>query len=428
MENTLQVSIKMHQASDYAGTIEALKARKLEFARSGPASYAQAWLVTGGKVEPIVVEMDSNGLTGYHSVIAVKANSPYQSLDDLKDKSLAYADPNSTSGHVAPAYFLHEAGIEPETFFGCTGFSGGHENSILALLNGTYDAAAMWWTNEELSNVTRMEGKKMIPQGQVRYIWKSPKMPTGPWTVHTDLPAALKADVRATLVALTMTKPEVWKDITDGKSKGVQEIVHADYEPIIRMIKANMGTLLGATSAWVRGFPATRNLAPNLWVYSLCRRCLEIARTVPELVYALMFVYAFGLGPLPGVLAIAVHSLGSLGKLFSEVTENIDGGPIEGVRAAGATWWQIVRYAVVPQVLPNFASYTLLRFEINVRASSVVGFVGAGGIGQELYTVIRQFIYVDISAIVLLLIVTVALLDITCEQLRHRLIGAQVLP
>jgi phosphonate transport system permease protein len=194
------------------------------------------------------------------------------------------------------------------------------------------------------------------------------------------------------------------------------------------LVIAFMGTLLGATSAFVLGFPAARNLAPNTWVYSLCRRCLEIARTVPELVYALMFVYAFGLGPLPGMLAIAVHSLGSLGKLFSEVTENIDEGPVEGVRAAGANWWQIVRYAVVPQVLPNFASYTLLRFEINVRASSVVGFVGAGGIGQELYTVIRQFIYVDISAIVLLLIVTVALLDITCEHLRHRLIGTQALP
>lgn len=194
------------------------------------------------------------------------------------------------------------------------------------------------------------------------------------------------------------------------------------------MVIAFMGTLLGATSAVVLSFPAARNLAPNIWVYSLCRRCLEIARTVPELVYALMFVYAFGLGPLPGVLAIAIHSLGSLGKLFSEVTENIDAGPVEGVRAAGANWWQIVRYAVLPQVLPNFASYTLLRFEINVRASSVVGFVGAGGIGQELYTVIRQFIYVDISAIVLLLIVTVALLDIICEHLRHRLIGAPTLP
>jgi phosphonate transport system permease protein len=95
------------------------------------------------------------------------------------------------------------------------------------------------------------------------------------------------------------------------------------------------------------------------------------------------------------------------------------------VQAAGGNWWQTMRYAVVPQVLPNFVSYTLLRFEINVRASSVVGFVGAGGIGQELYTVIRQFIYVDISAIVLSLILTVVVIDLLCEALRHRMIGAQ---
>ncbi len=190
---------------------------------------------------------------------------------------------------------------------------------------------------------------------------------------------------------------------------------------------AFMGTLFGAVGALAACFPAARNLTTHEGVYFACRRFLEVARTVPDLVYALIFVYAFGLGPLPGVLAIAVHTMGALGKLFSEVNESVDVGPIDGVRAAGANWWQIVRYAVVPQVLPDFASYTLLRFEINVRASSVVGFVGAGGIGQELYTVIRQFIYVDISAIVLLLIFTVVFIDIACEHLRHRLIGREAL-
>lgn len=193
------------------------------------------------------------------------------------------------------------------------------------------------------------------------------------------------------------------------------------------LLIAFMGTLLGTAGALALCFPAAHNLTTHGWVYVVCRRLLDIARTVPELVFALIFVYAFGLGPLPGVLAIAVHSMGALGKLFSEVNENIDPGPAEGVRAAGGNRWQIIRYAVAPQVLPNFASYVLLRFEINVRASSVLGFVGAGGIGQELYTVIRQFIYVDISALVLLLILTVALIDITCEHLRRRLIGEQAL-
>jgi phosphonate transport system permease protein len=191
------------------------------------------------------------------------------------------------------------------------------------------------------------------------------------------------------------------------------------------LLMAFMGTLLGVLGAFILCFPAARNLTTHGCAPAVCRRLLDLFRTVPELVFALIFVYAFGLGSLPGVLAIAVHSMGALGKLFSEVNENIAMGPGEGVRAAGGNWMQLVRYGVVPQVLPGFASYTLLRFEINVRASSVIGFVGAGGIGQELYSVIRQFIYVDISALVLLLIITVALIDITREHLRRRLLGEQ---
>jgi phosphonate transport system permease protein len=189
------------------------------------------------------------------------------------------------------------------------------------------------------------------------------------------------------------------------------------------LLMAFMGTVLGALAGVVLSFPASRTLVRGRAVYVVARRALEVARTVPELVYALIFVYAFGLGPLPGVLAIAVHSAGALGKLFAEANENADLGPLEGLSAAGATWATGLRYAIVPQVLPAFLSYALLRFEINVRSSAVLGFVGAGGIGQELYTVIRQFIYVDISAIVLLLIATVTVIDLVCERVRHRVIG-----
>ena len=141
----------------------------------------------------------------------------------------------------------------------------------------------------------------------------------------------------------------------------------------------------------------------------------------------MIFVFSFGIGPFPGILAIAIHTAGALGKLFSEVNENLDEKAIEGVRASGGNWFEVIRFAVVPQVLPNFTSYTLLRFEINVRAASVIGFVGAGGIGQELMFVIRQFVYTDISAIVLMIILTVIAIDLTCESLRHRLIGKEAL-
>lgn len=193
------------------------------------------------------------------------------------------------------------------------------------------------------------------------------------------------------------------------------------------IIVAFLGTLFGFAGAFLLCFPASRNLNRSATGYFAARRVLEVARTVPTLVYALLFVFAFGLGPLAGMLALMVHSAGALGKLFAEVNENIDLGPCEGVAAAGGTWAQIIRYAVVPQVSPNFASYALLRFEINVRESAVLGLVGAGGIGQELYLAVRQFEYTDISAIILLIIATVSLIDLICEQLRHRLIGADTL-
>jgi phosphonate transport system permease protein len=186
---------------------------------------------------------------------------------------------------------------------------------------------------------------------------------------------------------------------------------------------AFLGTLLGFIGAILLCFPASHNLMENRWIYFISRRTTEIARGVPELVYAMIFVFSFGIGPFAGVLAIAVHTAGALGKLFSEINENIDRNPIDGVNAAGANWIQMIRFAVIPQVLPNYASYTLLRFEINVRSASVIGFVGAGGIGQELMFVIRQFIYVDISALVLMILICVTIIDITCEKFRHRMIG-----
>lgn len=191
------------------------------------------------------------------------------------------------------------------------------------------------------------------------------------------------------------------------------------------LVMAFLGTALGAAGAVVASFLAARNLSPHPVVFFLARRVLEIARAVPELVYALIFVYAFGLGPLPGMLAIAVHSLGALGKQFAEANENADMRPVEGLRASGANWTMTMRFAVLPQVVPDMMSWGLLRFEINVRAAAILGFVGAGGIGVELYTVVRQFIYSDISAIVLMIMTTVMLIDQVCERIRHRVIGLE---
>lgn len=186
---------------------------------------------------------------------------------------------------------------------------------------------------------------------------------------------------------------------------------------------AALATLGGAAVAFLLCFPAAANLAPNRAVYIVCRRFLELFRTVPDIVYALILVWTFGVGPLAGILAIALHTVGALGKLFAEVVENADMGPWEGTQSSGGNWMQCVRYAVVPQVLPNFLSYVLIRFEINVRGATVIGFVGAGGIGQELYQVISFNYYQEISAIVVLIIFSVSIIDLASERLRTVAIG-----
>jgi phosphonate transport system permease protein len=184
-----------------------------------------------------------------------------------------------------------------------------------------------------------------------------------------------------------------------------------------------VGTLFGAVLAFGLNFFAAENTSPAPWLRFTVKRFMEFCRTVPDIVFALIFVIAFGLGPMAGVLAIAIHCVGALGKQFAEIVENIDMKPIEGLRSTGAGWVSCMRFAVLPQVAAGFAGYTLLRFEINVRGASVMGFVGAGGIGQELVVAVRKFYYSDVSAILLLIILTVFIIDIGTTWARGRLFG-----
>jgi phosphonate transport system permease protein len=191
------------------------------------------------------------------------------------------------------------------------------------------------------------------------------------------------------------------------------------------ILMAYVGTLTGAILAFALNFVASPNLTGRPWLVFSARRLLEFCRTVPDIVFALMFVVAFGLGPFPGVLALAIHSAGALGKQFFETTENIDMKPVEGLRSVGASYVQTIRYAAVPQVLASFASFALLRVEINVRGATVLGFVGAGGIGQDLMEAIRKFYYSDVSAILVMIIAVVITIDVSTQYLRRALLSEE---
>lgn len=185
---------------------------------------------------------------------------------------------------------------------------------------------------------------------------------------------------------------------------------------------AALATLGGAVVALLLAFPAAKNTGAPAWAFQLSRRFLEATRTVPEIVFALIFVWAFGVGALAGILAIALHTAGALGKLFADAMENVEMRPWDGVRAAGGSWAEACRFAVLPAALPDLLSYAMLRFEINLRSASVIGFVGAGGIGEELYKVISFNYYEEISAIILLVILSVMAIDLLSERLRRRVI------
>ena len=189
------------------------------------------------------------------------------------------------------------------------------------------------------------------------------------------------------------------------------------------VLMAYVGTLTGALVAFALNFVASPSVTHSKILVFAARRWLEFCRTVPDVVFALVFVVAFGLGPLPGVIAIALHSAGALGKQFFETTDNIDVKPVEGLRSVGASYIQTIRFAAAPQVLASFTTFALLRFEINVRGATVLGFVGAGGIGQDLMEAIRKFYYSDVSAILVMIIAVVMALDISTQYLRRALMG-----
>ncbi|WP_426238551.1 phosphonate ABC transporter, permease protein PhnE [Pararhizobium sp. DWP1-1-3] len=188
---------------------------------------------------------------------------------------------------------------------------------------------------------------------------------------------------------------------------------------------AIFSTIFGMFFGFILCFFAARNLMPNPWVRGLARRVMEILRAFPEVVIAGFFLAILSLGPIPAMIAVSIHTVGALGKLFFEVVENADMRPDEGLRAAGGNWFERVWFGIVPQVLPNFMSYFLLRLEINVRASTIIGAVGGGGIGEPLRLSISQGHEAKTLAIIILLFSTIIAVDQFSAWLRRRLVGDQ---
>ena len=216
-----------------------------------------------------------------------------------------------------------------------------------------------------------------------------------------------------------------WRNMAEFGGGFLHPNFHEWRQYIADMVVTIQIALWGTALAVVFGVPfsilCSANVCPQ-WIVQPVRRLMDSCRAINEIVFALLFVVAVGLGPFAGVMALFIHNLGVFAKLFSEAVEAVDPRPVEGIRVTGAVRVQEVTFGVIPQVMPLWSSFTLYRLETNVRSATTLGIVGAGGIGQTLYESIRSFHYADTAAQIFIVVVTVMVLDVISARIRKALV------
>lgn len=216
-----------------------------------------------------------------------------------------------------------------------------------------------------------------------------------------------------------------WRNMAEFGAGFIHPNFHEWRQYLVDMVVTIQIAIWGTALAVVFGIPfailSSANICPQ-WVVQPVRRAMDACRAINEIVFALLFVVAVGLGPFAGVMALFIHNLGVFAKLFSEVVESVDPRPVEGIRVTGAVKLQEVIFGVIPQVMPLWSSFTLYRLETNVRSATTLGIVGAGGIGQTLYESIRSFQYGETAAQIIIVVVTVMLLDVISARIRKALV------
>jgi phosphonate transport system substrate-binding protein len=233
VKKKLGVELELFLASEYAGVIQAIGAKQIDVMDMGASGYAAAWVESNGGVEPLVVPTNNDGTIGYYAVAFVRSDSPYKSLADLKGKTWAWAEPNSSSGYLFPLVGLRKMGLEPDKHFGKVVFSGGHEQSIIGVLDKSYDGAVTWTDDvkkHSRGGLHMMLERKVLKKEDIRIIWTSELIPNPVIAIRSDLPGDMKADLRAMFLSLHKDDPKVFKEVARGESQGYKEVAHSAYQ------------------------------------------------------------------------------------------------------------------------------------------------------------------------------------------------------
>ncbi|MBL8685678.1 MAG: phosphonate ABC transporter, permease protein PhnE [Myxococcales bacterium] len=521
----IQLPVRAFVTLDSTALVEAMRSGQVHFGWLTPAPLILAEQFFDCRV---VLTQVRRGSPSYFSALVVRDDSPIRTPEDLRGRSIAWIEPNSTSGFVIPRYLLAARGLEPERTFRQQVFAGGHDSAVLAVYNGQVDVAAVWAEPPSDGGGAWTRFLRNRPPPRLRPILYSPPIPSDAVGVHPNFLRAHGALVRSVKNALvSMGQSEEGRAIlrrlnsTDGfieatsdqyalvrrayaqnraaqRSRGferpwdvavfsilcalaaalalplwsrnkrrararailawtalsaaalwsaigaqlslaklfagranmfafVRGMLPPDRAVVPSVIEsaivtaqlALIGTLLAVPLAVVLAFLAAENTMPSRPVRTIVRFALNLDRSVDTLILALVLVSAVGLGPLPGVLALAIHSVGALAKQFYETLETLDPGPPEAMRAVGMTPTQVLRWGVWPQFAAHFVSIVLFRFELNVRVSTVLGLVGAGGIGFLLMSYMRGAEYAKVTVVVAAIVAMVMALDAISSRLRR---------
>jgi len=476
------MTITLEPCQTYGAAMEALRDGKAQLGWLGPAAYVEA--AQGVDIEPLAVGLRKDKTSpNYQSLFLARSAGPVRSLEDIRGTRLAISDPHSTSGYQVPRMELAEVGIrlEDESTFKSVLHAGNHDEAIRHLLDDNVDAIAVSSINfdqhvadgriesdririlhrsreipgaplvclRSLDPTLKGRLKKLIleahhhidvggyggalqcyldPTEGRRTFLESYLRPQWGWKTLSVIVGLISATT-LTMVDLEVNPLEIFRNTSEYLVDVIGRMLPPDFSNLTGLLlsmletiqMAFLGTLLAIILSIPIGLFSARNMAPNRAIFYICRTITIFFRAIPEFIMAMILVIAIGFGAMPGVLALGFHTMGFLAKFYAEDIEDVDPGPMEALGCMGANRAQVLAFAVVPQIIASFVANNLYIFDRNIRMATMLGIVGAGGIGYELQSAFRLFEYPRVSAIILVIFVAIYAIDMVSSYIRGKI-------
>ena len=476
------IPINLIYCKDYEEAITALKSGRAEIGWLGPFAYLEA--ARESKIEALAVGVPKGkGSPNYQSLFIARSESPIRSLAEVKNKRIAVSDRYSTSGYIVPKQELAEVGInlDNDNEFQEIVRVSNHDEAIRAVIEGQADVAAVSSVNLEenvrkghaspdrfrvihrsqnipgaplvyaksLDAATKDLLKDLVlqahqfvdvggyggameryldPSESRRQLLESYLRPQWSWRTYLAI-ALFVAVVGAIMVDLEINPVDMVRNASAYLADVIGRMLPPDFSDLGSLLRsmletveiAFLGTILAIFISIPIGLLSARNIAPHYGIYIVARTIAVFFRAIPEFIMAMILVIAIGFGAIPGVVALGLHTMGFLAKFYAEGIEHVNVEPMEALGSLGASRLQVLAFAVVPQIMPAFVGYNLYILDRNIRMATMLGIVGAGGIGYELQSSFRMFEYPRVSAIIMVIFVTIFIIDMISSYIRRKI-------